>query len=332
MVQAGTRFNSGQVHDSRVRIFLSLTSCALPSFYSRPKDTSGPVLQATVPAPRCVTSDSDFSTRAYAGSSSSRAASTPTQGDFPPTSPNPEANGDADPAVDAGSNTWHSDPHSGPDTTESNSPSEARPISDGSASTAHTTIDPTDSAPVERRVYPGVVPIPSVAPFASVLTSTGVRLAIGVQPTLIACVTQVLEFLWLGVKHNHQHRAFLRLPHLPNKGVQFVLSPMSESSPSPKGSGLGASIKRFASLRSRRDKKGAGVGAGAAPPSSFVSPMHGHARGGSVDSSRISSPASPASPVVSASSPKPSAATDSSTAQPNDTVAPKPSRDQPQHE
>ncbi|KAJ6592555.1 hypothetical protein B0H19DRAFT_1224474 [Mycena capillaripes] len=279
--------------------------------------------------PSSVMSDSDFSTRAYAGSGSSRALSTPTQGDFPPASPNPEAAGDADPATDADSNTPHSVPHSSPDTTESNSPSEARSISDGSASTAPTTIDPTDSAPNGRRVYPGVVPIPSVAPFASVLTSTG-RTSRGRRPdgsnapdAVPASDAPTAASHASPTSSNSSGSASNTTtstapssasPTSPNKGVQFVFSPMAESSPSPKGSGLGASIKRFASLRSRRDKKGA-------PPSAFADPTHGHTRGGSVDSSLATS----ASPV-SASSPNSSAAMDPSAAQPNDTVRHKPSR------
>ncbi|KAJ6592553.1 hypothetical protein B0H19DRAFT_1224473 [Mycena capillaripes] len=251
--------------------------------------------------PGSVTSDSDFSTRAYAGSSSSRAASTPTQGDFPPTFPNPESNGDPDPAVDAGSNTWHSDPHSSPDTTESNS-----------ASTAATTIDPTDSAPNDRHVDPGVVPIPSVAPFASVLTSTGRtprdrRPAESNSPDAVPTAASPASPKFSNSSGSASNTTASTAPSSPssptspNKGVQF-------------DPGLGASIKRFASLRSRRDKKGA-------PPSAFADPTHGHTRGGSVDSSLATS----ASPV-SASSPNSSAAMDPSAAQPNDTVRHKPSR------
>ncbi|KAJ7328350.1 hypothetical protein DFH08DRAFT_1023783 [Mycena albidolilacea] len=240
---------------------------------------------------------SNFSSRAYAGTASSRGTLTPT--------PTPsELNG-------------ASDPHS-----TSNSTSAPNDDADAALAPTADAKPATSAAPVTARPDPGVVPLPSVVPFSSVLASNGrspplaspASTSVPPTPPPKADLSPIVGSPVSPLSNNTNSASDSSTSTTPSaystastastspspsspqtKQATFVLSPMPP--PPHNNAGFSASVKRFASLR-RRDGDAKG-----APPSAFggVSAGAGHARGASLDSAV---PA-PASPTNVAAAPKP---------------------------
>ncbi|KAJ6498877.1 hypothetical protein C8R45DRAFT_1210765 [Mycena sanguinolenta] len=238
---------------------------------------------------------SDFSTHAHAGRGSSRGASaaptpipSPVDPDqtaaFVPISTGNSTAGPA-PPVDA---------------------KEERPVS------TLTVVDsPANKPSKSQPADPGVVPLPSVAPFSSILTSTGRARpptpppkadpepflnGNSANPTSEATPPSSAASSPSTYSTQSQSATASTAPSSPASPAthtKFVPSAMPYGEDKDKDKGFNASMRRFTSLRGRRREGGA-----QAPPSAFTGA--GHARGASLDSSSASLPTTAAPPSTSA--------------------------------
>ncbi|KAJ7827086.1 hypothetical protein B0H13DRAFT_2680511 [Mycena leptocephala] len=244
----------------------SNTTTSSSEFLSPAANSAGDTPGVALHTDGSTSSASNFSTRAYAGSGSSRGTLTPTQGQG---------------AFPTGSDSGSTFTMSGVDSTANSDPDQRR-TSTATATTTPTTVDST-LGPEARRVEP----LPSVAPFASVLTSAVARPAPAPAPQPNS--TRALD-----------PPAATTTPASPassgsGSGSGFSSNASASTAPSSPAShekGFSASVKRFASLRTRRGEKGTGKGAGTgAPPSAFGGA--GHVRGSSLDTTTASGADSP---------------------------------------